>query len=136
MIHLCYTPKVNLIGQAMAALPKSVSELTKMIAKMPGFSERGAERFLEWWWQRQVEKKDFEANWSDFIKLKPCQRCFNFSYSDLCDFCQDDKRDKSRICVVISPFTTTTIEEEAGYNGQYFVLGGELVNGRSSKAGE
>ena len=136
MIHLCYTPKVNLIGQAMPSLPKSVENLVKMIAKMPGMSEKGAERFIEWLWQQQIEKKDFGSNWSDFIKLKPCQKCFFFSYSKECDFCRDKLRDQKRVCVVTSPFTAGTIEKDTGYDGQYFILGGEAVSSRPSKAVE
>lgn len=133
---MCYTPKVNLIGQAMPGLPKSIETLTKMIAKMPGMSERGAERFLEWWWQHQIEKKDFGDNWSDFTKIKPCQKCFFFSYSGVCDFCSDSKRDKSAICIVTSPFTACTIEKDTGYSGQYFILSGEAVASRASKTSE
>jgi len=136
MIHLCYTPKVNLLSQVMAHVPKSIAELVKMLAKMPGFSERGAERFLEWWWQRQDDKKDFHLEWSDFLKITPCQKCFFFAYSDLCEFCQDSKRDQDKICVITSPFSAGLIDKDTGYNGLYFVLGGEVVNGRNSKAVE
>lgn len=118
----------------MAYLPKPVEELARLIAKMPGISRRGAEKFLEWWWLREADRKEFGDNWEQFSRLKPCQKCFFFSYSSLCDFCLDKKRDKSKICVASSSFAIVRIAEESSYFGRFFILGGEVVNGKLSKS--
>ena len=117
----------------MGELPKPIIELRKLISKMPGFSERGAERFLEWWWEHNEENGYFYKNWADFIKFKPCRKCFLFASEETCDFCLDEERDSSRICVVSSAFTAYLVEKEASFNGLYFVLGGEIVGSRNYK---
>jgi len=111
------------------ALPSSVENLKKIIAKLPTMSSRGAERFLEWWWnQNNGGREEFLKEWEGFTKLNPCKLCFYFAEGDLCQFCNDKKRDRSKICVIASPFTVPLIEKEVGYKGLYFVLGGEIVS--------
>jgi len=111
-------------------LPSSVENLKKIIAKMPAFSERGAERFIEWWWNRSSDdKNDFHKEWESFLKFKSCKQCLYFSENDLCEFCSNKKRDRSKVCIVSSPFTVPLIEKETEYKGLYFILGGEVING-------
>lgn len=117
----------------MTNLPRPVTELRRLISRMPGFSERGAERFLEWWWSRDEYKKELFENWGEFLKFKPCKKCFLFASGELCDICQDKKRVVSKICVVSSPFTVGIIEKDVGYEGVYFVLGGDVVGIRNTK---
>lgn len=122
--------------QGGSALPDSIVKLKKLISRMPGFSERGTERFLEWWWQKNQDSREFLKNWVDFAELKECQDCFFFAHAGKCDFCQDEKRDPKVVCVVSSPFTAAQIDAAADYRGLFFVLGGEVGGSHSSKSTE
>jgi len=55
-----------------------------------------------------------------------CRQCRNIAEGDLCEFCLDPKRDRSKILVVEEPSTTYAIERAAGYRGLYHVLLGTL----------
>lgn len=107
-----------------------------MVSRMPGFSERGAERFLEWWWENDRDKEEFYKNWGEFIKYQPCQKCFFFSSEGICDFCNNDERTRDQICVVSSPFAAALVEDKTEYRGLYFVLGGDVLGVRNIKAVE
>jgi len=111
----------------MSGLPKPLAELRRLVSKMPGFSERGAERFLDWWWQHGQEKDEFMRNWQEFAAFRPCEKCFFFAQDGLCEFCSDGSRAKDRLCVVSSSFTAAIIDKEAEYRGLYFVLDGDAV---------
>jgi len=117
------------------SLPKPIIELRKLIAKMPGFSERGAERFLDWWWKHNRETEDLLKEWKEFIKYKPCRKCFYFALDNLCDFCNSD-RETNKICVVNSDFSAAHFDKETGYKGLYFILGGDVVGTRNIKSVE
>ena len=117
----------------MSGLPKPLLELRRLISKMPGFSERGAERFLGWWWQRGQEREELLKNWQEFIGYRPCKKCFFFAQNELCEFCSDDSREKDQICVVSSSFTAATVNKEAEFRGFYFVLDGDAVGSRGGK---
>jgi len=120
----------------MSNLPDSISELRRLVSRMPGFSERGAERFLEWWWAHDREREDIYKNWGEFMKYRPCQKCFFFSLEETCVFCKDGERKRGKICVVTSPFTAALIENKTEYRGLYFVLDGDVLNARNIKAVE
>lgn len=60
-------------------------------------------------------------------KLIPCSRCYVWKESDQkCLFCDNEKRDKSTICVVESWQELLAIERTEGYKGLYHVLGGNI----------
>ncbi len=59
-------------------------------------------------------------------RVDHCTRCRNFTELEVCEICQDSRRDASMICVVETPADVLAIEESGGYNGIYFVLMGHL----------
>ncbi len=58
--------------------------------------------------------------------VEHCQRCRDFTESDLCGICQSERRDKSLLCIVESPADVLAIEATGGFQGTYFVLMGHL----------
>jgi recombination protein RecR len=58
--------------------------------------------------------------------VRPCVDCGNLDTSDLCHICRDDRRDKSRICVVEDVGDLWAMERAAVFRGRYHVLGGTL----------
>ncbi len=106
---------------------RSINQLVQILSKTPAFSEKGAERFIEWWWKKPKEdRKKFLEEWTDFTDFGFCSRCFYFANEELCHFCRDADRDKEIICLTVSPFTVDIIEKSSDFKGNYFVLGEEV----------
>jgi recombination protein RecR len=59
-------------------------------------------------------------------RVDHCTRCRNFTELEVCEICEDPRRDGSVICVVETPADVLAIEESGGFNGIYFVLMGHL----------
>jgi len=55
--------------------------------------------------------------------IKYCNQCYNISDDDMCQICNNPKRDKSLICVVRNIKDIIAIEETGHYFGVYHVLG-------------
>jgi recombination protein RecR len=53
-----------------------------------------------------------------------CRVCHNISDTDICNICNDSKRDKTIICVVENIQDVMAIENTRQFNGVYHVLGG------------
>jgi recombination protein RecR len=58
--------------------------------------------------------------------VRHCQRCRNFSDSDVCQICSDAGRDQATLCVVETPADVLAVEASGAYQGCYFVLLGRL----------
>ncbi len=59
-------------------------------------------------------------------EIRRCQRCRDFSETELCKLCANPRRDDSRLCVVEMPVDLRLIEQATDFRGRYFVLGGRL----------
>ncbi len=59
-------------------------------------------------------------------KIRICSVCYNYSIDDNCDICNNQKRDRSFICVVEEASDIISIERTNEYQGLYHVLGGVL----------
>ncbi len=59
-------------------------------------------------------------------KVRLCARCFNVTDQELCEFCRDDRRDPSVVCVVQEPPDIVAIERTREFNGLYHVLQGAI----------
>jgi recombination protein RecR len=55
-----------------------------------------------------------------------CEVCFNLADAPRCRICEDERRDRSIICVVEEPADVIPIERTHEYPGLYHVLGGAL----------
>ena len=111
-------------------LPQPLAELRKLLASMPGISQRGAERFLDFWWREDLEaRRKIGLSWKDFTKITRCERCFYFAdKGQWCQFCQDNSRDQRKICVASSAFVVPLVEKQTSFRGLYYVLDGEAVS--------
>ncbi|MEA2486993.1 MAG: recombination protein RecR, partial [Actinomycetota bacterium] len=59
-------------------------------------------------------------------KVRLCIRCFNLADQELCEFCRDDRRDATTICVVQEPPDIVAIERTREFRGLYHVLHGAI----------
>ena len=69
--------------------------------------------------------------WEDTFKMvkekvKRCSICNNLSEVDPCSICNDEKRDRTTICVVEEPQDVLLFEKIREYHGLYHVLGGAI----------
>lgn len=55
-----------------------------------------------------------------------CRQCRMLSESDLCEICQDPRRDGGILCIVETCMDLMAIEQSGSFDGRYFVLMGRL----------
>lgn len=105
---------------------RPLAELIAELEKLPGVGPKSAQRLA----YHLLKATDAEANrLADVIraakeKLRFCSRCQNISEKELCDICQDAKRDRSTLCVIAEPRDIAAIERINEFRGQYHVLHG------------
>jgi len=58
--------------------------------------------------------------------IKYCKECHNFSDSEICDICNDHKRNDELLCIVEDVRDVMAIENTGKYKGKYLVLGGKI----------
>lgn len=112
---------------------KSVTKLVDSFAKLPGVGHKSAEKMA--YSVLEMQDEDVEM-FSDALKelkrnVHHCPICGNYTEDDVCEICQDENRDKTKIIVVSYPKDVASFERLGVYNGRYHVLGGVLsaVNG-------
>lgn len=60
-------------------------------------------------------------------KIGHCQHCRTFTEEDICNICNNPRRQNSGLlCVVEQPTDIQAIEQTGQFNGRYFVLMGHL----------
>jgi len=105
---------------------RPLAELIAELEKLPGVGPKSAQRLA----YHLLKATDAEANrLADVIraakeKLRFCARCQNISEKELCDICQDARRDRSTLCVIAEPRDIAAIERINEFRGQYHVLHG------------
>lgn len=105
-----------------------LDQLIEALRCLPGVGPKSAQRIafhlLER--DRQGASQLAETMAEAVTRIGRCQRCRNFTESDLCSWCRDTARNRELICVVESPIDASAIEQSTGYRGSYFVLMGRL----------
>jgi recombination protein RecR len=109
--------------------PESVERLVEELSKLPGVGRRTAERLAD---HLVRAAKDEAMGLAIAIRdvkksVRPCSSCGNFSESDPCDLCADDRRDRTRICVVSSVKDLLALERAGVWRGLYHVLDGRVA---------
>lgn len=109
----------------------SSSSLDAMIAALkclPGIGQKSAQRMALHLLERDqpAAKRIAETITHALETVRHCRQCRNFSDTDLCEICHDDRREQQTICVVETPADVLAVESSAAYRGRYFVLQGRL----------
>jgi len=105
-----------------------LAQLIRELVRLPGIGHKTAQRLAFYLLKTE---KDEAMRLADAIRavkdgLAFCRQCRNIAEGDLCEFCRDPKRDRTRILVVEEPSTLYAIERSGGYHGLYHVLLGAL----------
>ncbi len=105
-----------------------VQRLVTELSKLPGIGNRTAQRLA--FHILRASPADALALAEAIREVKEritaCEVCFNLSEGPRCRICQDERRDRSLICVVEEPGDVIPIERTHEYRGAYHVLGGAL----------
>lgn len=108
------------------SLSPSLDDLVDALRRLPGLGPRSAARIAE------SLLSDNRAGALKLVRtldravktVKHCKLCNTLTDDEVCSICADDKRDRSKICVVENPADQRVIEETMTYRGLYFVLMG------------
>lgn len=105
-----------------------LSRLTGELARLPGIGPKTANRLAHH--LLKVATADAEALAEAILEVKRslfhCSACNSITSVDPCRYCSDERRDRSRICVIEEPFNLEPIERTGEYHGLYHVLLGAL----------
>jgi recombination protein RecR len=112
-------------------MPDFAGPLERLIVefkRLPGVGQKSAQRLA--FHVLRAPREDAErfalAVMDVKDKLRICGRCHNISEGDLCPFCLDPGRDRTKICVVDEPHSILPVEVTRTYHGLYHVLHGTL----------
>lgn len=104
-----------------------LEQLVAALRCLPGVGPKSAQRmaFQLLARQREAGKHLADSLLKAMDNIGYCQSCRTFTESPLCNICQNNRRDKTQLCIVESPAELYAIEA-TGYTGIYFVLHGRL----------
>ena len=108
--------------------PSSLRSLISYFQKLPGVGKKSGERLafsLLGWEKREVDQFA-KAMEKCLNQLNPCPECGCLVENFPCLFCDETKRDRSRLCVLSSIKDVFAIEKTGQFNGLYHLLGGLL----------
>ncbi len=105
-----------------------LARLIKELVRLPGIGQKSAQRLAFHLMKMEREEALRLADAIRSVKegLAFCRLCRNIAEGDLCEFCLDPKRDRTRILVIEEPSTLYAIERAGAYHGLYHVLLGSL----------
>lgn len=112
------------MGYNIPALERLIEEFRKM----PSVGTKSAERMA--FYVLGLDEKGAEALTTAVTdahkKIHQCSICRNLTESTVCPICQNDKREKSIVCVVENPRDVIAFERTHEYRGLYHVLHGVI----------
>ncbi len=112
----------------MPQLPEPLERLVQELSRLPGIGPKTAQRLA--FHLLRVDRVRAEALAAAIEDVKArigyCERCYNIAEGPLCAICASQRRDRSVLCVVESPFDVLAIERTSEYSGLYFVLHGVI----------
>jgi recombination protein RecR len=105
---------------------RPLARLVGELEKLPGVGPKSAQRLA--FHLLRLNSEDAQALVESILEVKatmqPCQRCYAFTDSPLCEICRDEERDQTTLCVVSEPRDVLAMERTGEYRGIYHVLGG------------
>jgi recombination protein RecR len=105
-----------------------IARLVQQLAKLPGIGEKTAARLA--FHILRAPAEDAAALGAAITEVRAgirlCSVCCDFTESDPCPLCRDERRDATIICAVAQPQDVVAIERTGGYRGRYHVLHGVL----------
>lgn len=102
----------------------AIAQLIELFSRLPGIGERSAARLT---YHVLGSSGEYARALGDALahlheRVRRCQRCRNYTESELCKQCRDPARDSNLLCVVARPQDAAAIERSAMFRGRYHVL--------------
>jgi recombination protein RecR len=105
-----------------------VARLIDELNKLPGIGPKSAARLA--FYLLRSPKEQTQALAEAILDMKDrivfCSVCFNITEEDPCSICQDQSRDRTKICVVEEPLDVIALERTNDFKGLYHVLHGAI----------
>jgi recombination protein RecR len=103
-------------------------KLQKQLKQLPGLGYRSAERIaLHLLVEKPARLTELVASLEEAARaVRRCTRCGNLAEADLCEICNDPRREPSLVCVVEHVPDLVALERSGAYRGVYHVLHGKL----------
>lgn len=104
-----------------------IEDLIEALRCMPGIGKKSARRIAYHLLERDREGARHLAGrlTAAMDNIGHCEQCRMLTEKTVCDFCSQERRDRSLLCVVETPADVYAMNE-AGYKGRFFVLMGHL----------
>ena len=104
------------------------SRLTQALKVLPNVGPKSAQRMAYHLLQhdRAGARQLAQALQHACDSVHHCRLCHTFTEHEVCETCQDESRDRSKLCVVETPADQSALERTRAYRGLYFVLMGKL----------
>ena len=105
-----------------------VQNLIDQFSRLPGIGPKSAQRIAFFLLQSSNENASTLATAITTAKeqVRFCEICCNFSSTEVCELCQDTRRDASVICVVEESRDIAIVERSGEFSGHYHVLHGAM----------
>lgn len=105
-----------------------VQNLIEELSKLPGIGPKSAQRLAFHILKIPPEEAKKLANALVAVKeqIKFCTVCYNVTDQELCEYCQDPRRDDSILCVVEESKDVIAMEKTGEFKGRYHVLQGAV----------
>jgi recombination protein RecR len=105
-----------------------IDRLSRELARLPGIGPKTALRLVYHLMKMpHEESRRLARAITDLAdRIRPCERCGNFSEEALCEICSNPRRDVALLCVVEEAFDVGAVERSGQFQGVYHVLGGHL----------
>jgi recombination protein RecR len=105
-----------------------LENLVAQLSRLPGVGTRTAQRLT--FHLLQVPREEALALSDAIREVKErigfCRHCGNLTEQELCELCEDPRRDRTVVCVVEQPADLVSVERTHQFRGLYHVLGGAL----------
>ena len=106
----------------------AIEDLITEFGRLPGIGRKTAQRLAYHLLKTPNEEAMELARAVERVveEVEACSVCGNLSDADPCEFCSDERRDRTHVCVVEEASDITAIEKSGHFDGLYHVLGGRL----------
>ncbi|MGO1541391.1 MAG: recombination mediator RecR [Luteimonas sp.] len=105
-----------------------LEQLIEALRVLPGVGRKSAQRMAYHLLEREREggRRLSVALAEAVERVGHCERCRDFSETDVCAVCASASRDAHLLCIVETPADRLAIEQATDFRGLYFVLQGRL----------
>ena len=116
------------MNQDFTSTSDSVSRLIQELNRLPSIGPKSAQRLAYHLLRAPEEEVRLLSDAIIAVKQQTrlCSICFNVTDSDPCFICRNDRRDRTKVCIVEQPQDIMAIEHTKFYNGLYHVLHGAI----------